>query len=119
MDLFKAFVVGGLICVIGQLIMDLTSYKIATPHILVGFVAGGAILSGLGIYQPIVDFAGAGATIPLPGFGHSLAQGAIEGAKTNGLLGALGGGIEKTSVGIAAAILFSFLAAVIFNPKGD
>ena len=87
-----AFVVGGLICVIGQLWMDLTRSSITPAHILVGFVIGGAILSALGLYQPLVDFAGAGATIPLSGFGHSLAQGAIEGVRERGLMGAIAGG---------------------------
>lgn len=119
MDYLKAFLVGGAICVIGQLLMDLTSYRITPAHILVGFVTGGAVLSGLGIYQPMVDFAGAGATVPLPGFGHLLAQGAINGVREKGLLGAFAGGIEAAAVGIAAAVIFSYLTAVIFTPKGD
>lgn len=119
MDYVKAFVVGGAMCVIGQLLIDLTSYKITPAHILVGFVTGGAVLSGLGLYQPLVDFAGAGATVPLPGFGHLLAQGAIKGAQTKGLLGAFGGGIEASAVGIAAAVIFGYLAAVVFTPKGE
>jgi len=88
---------------ISQLLMDLTSYKISPAHILVGFVTGGVILSGIGLYQPLVDFAGAGATVPLTGFGHLLAQGAIKGAQTQGILGAFGGGLEAT----------------LFNPRGE
>lgn len=119
MDYLKAFVVGGAICVIGQLLMDLTSYKITPAHILVGFVTGGVVLSAVGLYQPLVDFAGAGATVPLPGFGHLLAQGAIKGVQTRGLLGAFSGGIEAASVGIAAAVIFGYLIAATFTPKGE
>jgi len=119
MEYFKAFVVGGGICVIGQLLMDLTSHKITPAHILVGFVTGGVVLSALGVYQPLVDFAGAGATVPLPGFGHLLAQGAIKGAQTNGLLGTFSGGIEASAVGISAAVIFGYLVAVVFTPKGE
>lgn len=118
MELIRAFVVGGAICVIAQLIMDLTPFEVTPGHILVGYVTGGAVLSALGIYQPIVDFSGAGATVPLSGFGHSLAQGAISAAKSKGLLGALGGGLEATSVGIAAAVIFGYTMATLFNPKG-
>ena len=120
MEYFWAFVVGGAICVIGQLLMDLTSYRITAAHILVGFVTAGAIISGLGLYQPLVDFAGAGATVPLTGFGHLLAQGAIEGVAQKGLLGAFSGGIEAASVGLAAAVVFAYLVAVAFSaPKGE
>lgn len=119
MEYFKAFVVGGAICVIGQLLIDLTSHKITPAHILVGFVSGGAVLSAVGLYKPLVDFAGAGATVPLLGFGHLLAQGAIKGAQTKGILGAFAGGIEATAVGIAAAVIFGYLVAVVFTPKGE
>lgn len=117
-DVIMAFLMGGTICLIGQLIMDLTPFSITPSHILVGFVVGGAMISALGLYQPLIDLGGAGATIPLSGFGHSLAQGAIEGAKGKGLLGVLGGGIEATSVGVGAAIIFGYLIAVIFTPQG-
>lgn len=113
-----AFLIGGTICLIGQLIMDLTPFSITPSHILVGFVVGGAVISALGFYQPLINLGGAGATIPLSGFGHSLAQGAIEGAKEKGLLGVLGGGIEAASVGVGAAIIFGYLIAVIFTPQG-
>ena len=110
----KAFVVGGLICVIGQILMQTT--KLTSARILVLFVVSGAILTGLGIYKPLVDFAGAGATVPLTGFGYSLAMGAIEGVNKYGLIGALCGGVTKTAAGIAAAVLFGLLNALIFKP---
>lgn len=117
MKFILAFVVGGLICVIGQLWMDLTRSSITPAHILVGFVTAGAILSAFGLYQPLVDFAGAGATIPLSGFGHSLAQGAIKAVQQKGLIGAFAGGLEATAVGIAAAVVFGYVTAVLFNPR--
>jgi len=112
-----AFVVGGIICVIGQLLMDLTRSSITPAHILVGYVTGGVLLSAVGLYQPLVDLAGAGATIPLSGFGHSLAQGAIKAVEQKGLLGAFSGGIESTAVGVAAAVIFGYAFAVLFNPR--
>ncbi|MDN5293261.1 MAG: stage sporulation protein [Eubacteriales bacterium] len=119
MIFLKAFLVGGAICLLAQLLMDLTSYRITPAHILVGFVSGGAVLSALGLYQPLVKFAGAGATVPLPGFGHLLAQGAIKGAAQKGLLGALGGGLEAAAAGVMAAVVFGYLVAVLFTPRGD
>jgi len=118
MELFKAFVLGGFLCAIGQLLTDLTPFNITPGHILVGYVTTGVVLSSLGLYQPLVDWGGAGATVPLSGFGHSLAQGAMEGVKTQGLLGALGGGLEATSIGIAAAIVFGLVVATFAQPKG-
>lgn len=115
MEYIKAFIVGGIICVIGQLLMDGT--KLTPAHVLVTFVTSGAILTALGIYEPIVKFGGTGATIPLPGFGYSLAKGAINSVKNAGLLGAFTGGIESTAGGVAAAIVFGYTMAVIFNPK--
>ncbi len=117
MSYVMAFLIGGILCVIGQLAMDLTKPGITPGHVLVGFITGGAIFSALGLYQPLVDLGGAGATIPLSGFGHSLAQGAIEGVKEKGLLGAFSGGVAATAAGITAAIVFGYMAAVIFNPK--
>ena len=114
-SLLKAFVVGGLICVIGQILLDKT--KLTTARILVSFVTLGVILCGLGIYKYLVDFAGAGATVPLTGFGYNLAKGAIEGVKTSGLLGAFTGGIKNAAGGIAAAIFFGYLASLIAKPK--
>ncbi len=110
----KAFVVGGLFCVIGQALMQLT--KLTSARILVLFVVSGVVLTALGIYKPLVDFAGAGATVPLTGFGYSLAMGAIEGVQKYGLWGAFVGGIYRTAAGIAAAILFGLLNALIFKP---
>ncbi|MGD0154032.1 MAG: stage V sporulation protein AE [Thermacetogeniaceae bacterium] len=112
-----AFVIGGLICLIGQLVMDMTRASVTPAHVLVGYVTGGAILSAMGLYQPLVNLAGAGATIPLSGFGHSLAQGAIMAVQTRGLLGAFAGGVEATAVGVVAAVIFGYAAAVLFNPK--
>lgn len=112
-----AFVVGGLICVVGQLWMDLTRPSITPAHVLVGFVTAGTLLSACGLYQPLVDIAGAGATIPLSGFGHNLAQGAIRAVQQKGLLGAFAGGIESTAVGIAVAVVFGYITAVLFNPR--
>jgi stage V sporulation protein AE len=112
-----SFFVGGILCLIGQMIMDFTKPKITPGHILVGYITIGAIISGLGLYQPLVDIAGAGATVPLSGFGHLLAQGAIEAADKRGVLGAFSGGVEATAAGITAAIVFGYVAAVLFNPK--
>ncbi|OAT86456.1 stage V sporulation protein AE [Desulfotomaculum copahuensis] len=114
----KAFIVGGLFCVVAQLLMDLTSYKVTPAHVLVGFVTGGAVLSAVGLYQPLVNWAGAGATVPLTGFGHLLAQGAIGGVQQKGVLGAFSGGLAAASAGIAAAVVFGYLAALAFRPKG-
>ncbi|WP_334110497.1 stage V sporulation protein AE [Thermodesulfitimonas autotrophica] len=118
MIFLKAFVVGGLICVAAQLLMDLTSHKVTPAHVLVGLVTAGAILSALGLYQPLVSFAGAGATVPLSGFGHILAQGAIRGVARDGLLGAFTGGVAAAAAGITAAVVFGYFAALLFRPKG-
>jgi len=110
----KAFCVGGLICVIGQILMQKT--KLTSARILVLFVVAGVVLGAVGLYKPLVDFAGAGATVPLTGFGCNLALGAIEGVNKYGLWGAFIGGITKNAAGIAAAILFGLLNALIFKP---
>ena len=115
MSLLKCFVVGGLICVIGQILIDKT--KLTPARILVIFVTTGAILGGLGIYKYLVDFASAGATVPLTGFGYNLAKGAIEGVKETGLIGAFTGGVKAAAGGIAAAVFFGYLAALISKPK--
>ena len=112
--LLRAFVVGGLICCIGQTLLMFT--KLSSARILVLFVVSGVVLTALGVYKPLVDFAGAGATVPLFGFGYSLAMGAIQAVQTEGVLGAFTGGIVKTSAGIAAAVVFGFLNALIFRP---
>lgn len=115
MDYIRAFITGGIICVIGQILMDKT--KLTPARILVIFVTAGVILGAFGIYDKIVDIGGAGATVPLPGFGNSLAKGAIKAVKEDGLIGAFTGGITGTAAGITAAIFFGYLMAVIFNPK--
>ena len=115
MILLKCFVTGGLICIIGQILIDKT--KLTPARILVIFVTTGAILGGLGIYQFIVDFAGAGATVPLTGFGYNLAKGAIEGVNQSGLVGAFTGGVKAAAGGIAAAVFFGYLASLISKPK--
>ena len=115
MEYVWAFVVGGALCVVGQLLLSLTRFT--APRILVLFVVSGVILTAVGVYKPLVEFAGAGATVPLTGFGYALGTGAVEGAMESGLLGALTGGIKATAAGIAAAILFGYLNAVIFTPK--
>lgn len=115
MDYIYVFITGGFWCVIGQILMDTT--KLTPPRILVIFVVTGAILTGLGWYQPLVDFGKSGATVPLPGFGYALAKGAMEAAETGGLMGALTGGIIATAAGVAAAICFGYLVAILFSPK--
>lgn len=117
MSYVMAFLLGGVLCVIGQLVMDLSRPNITPGHILVGFITIGAFLSALGLYQPLIDLGGTGATIPLSGFGHSLAQGAIKGVQSKGLIGAFSGGVAATAAGITAAIVFGYLAAILFNPK--
>ena len=112
----KAFFVGGLICVIGQILIDVT--KMTPARILVTFVVLGVILGATGVYDKLVDFAGAGATVPLSGFGHLLAQGAIEKVAENGLLGAFTGGLSSASLGITTALVLGFTTAILFNPRG-
>lgn len=113
--LLKCFFTGGLICIIGQVLIDKT--KLTPARILVIFVTTGVILGGLGIYKYLVDFAGAGATVPLTGFGYNLAKGAIEEVAQNGLVGAFVGGIKASAGGIAAAVFFGYLASLISKPK--
>ena len=115
MEYLKAFIVGGLICVIGQILIDKT--KLTPARKLVGFVVSGVILSALGFYEPLVEFAGAGATVPLSGFGHTLAKGVRSAVADKGLLGAFTGGLSATAGGITAAIVFGFIIAVFFKPK--
>lgn len=114
--LIKAFVVGGLICVIGQLLIDYTKWTPA--RILVGYVTLGVALTALGVYQPLVDFAGCGATVPLTGFGYTLAKGVEQAVTEKGLLGVLTGGLTGTAGGITAAVLFGLLCALVAKP-GD
>lgn len=118
MDMFlqyvKVFIVGGALCVIGQILIDKT--KLTPGRILVSFVTAGVLLSAIGLYKPLVDFAGAGATVPLTGFGHSLAEGVRKGVAEKGLLGAFTGGITNTAGGIAAAIVFGYICALLSKP---
>lgn len=115
MEYLKAFLVGGLLCVIGQLLIDKT--MLTPARILTTYVVAGVILGGLGVYQPLADWAGSGATVPLTGFGYTLAKGAKDAVAEKGLLGALTGGITNTAAGITAAIFFGVLAASIFKAK--
>jgi len=115
LDCIKAFIVGGVFCVIGQILIDRT--KLTPARILVGYVVSGVILTAVGVYDYLVDFAGAGATVPLTGFGYSLAKGVEKAVTEYGLIGALSGGLSATSAGIAAAIFFGLLAALV-SKKG-
>lgn len=114
-QLLYAFLVGGTICLIGQILIDKT--KLTPARILVIYVTAGAILGGLGIYQYLVDFAGSGATVPLTGFGYNLAKGAKEAVDQHGFIGAFIGGTKAAAGGIAAAIFFGYIAALISKPK--
>ncbi|WP_203246023.1 stage V sporulation protein AE [Sporosarcina beigongshangi] len=111
-----SFIVGGLICVIGQLLFDVA--KLTPAHTLCILVVAGSVLDGFGLYEPLIDFAGAGATIPITSFGNSLTHGAMAEAEKHGFIGVLTGMFEVTSSGISAAILFGFIAAFIFKAKG-
>ncbi|MCF8563680.1 stage V sporulation protein AE [Alicyclobacillus tolerans] len=111
-----AFLVGGAICAVGQVVMDLS--KLSPGHIMVILVVAGAVLDGIGVYDPLIKFAGAGATVPITSFGHALVHGAMAEAKTHGLVGIITGIFEVTSAGISSAIVFAFLAALVAKPKG-
>lgn len=111
----KAFLVGGFICAIGECLVLRT--KLTPARILVCYILAGLVLSAFGLYQPIVDFAGAGATVPLTGFGHSLCQGVKHAVEESGLIGAFTGGLSATAGGIAAAVLFGTLVAFFFQPR--
>lgn len=115
MEYLKAFLVGGLLCVIGQILIDKT--MLTPARILTTYVVAGVVLGGIGIYQPLVDWAGSGATVPLTGFGYTLAKGVKEAVAEKGLLGALTGGITNTAAGITAAIFFGVLVASIFKAR--
>ena len=114
LDFVKCFIVGGFICFIGQLLLNYT--KLTSGRILVIFLISGVILQALGVYQYIVDFAGSGATVPISGFGYLLAKGAMEGARES-IFGAISGGLTSGAIGIAFAVIFGYLNAMIFNPK--
>ena len=113
MEYVRAFVVGGLICVVGQLLIDLT--KLTPARILTSYVVAGVILGAVGLYKPLVDFAGGGATVPLTGFGYLLSKGVREAVDENGLIGAFMGGFTACAAGVAAAVFFSRIAALIFK----
>jgi stage V sporulation protein AE len=115
LDYIKAFFVGGILCLIGQLLIDKT--KLTPARILVSYVVVGVFLGGIGIYQPLADFAGSGATVPLTGFGNTLAKGVKEAVDTKGFLGIFTGGLKATAGGIAAAVFAGLLAAIIFKDK--
>ena len=115
MQYLWAFLIGGAICAAGQLLIDKT--KLTPARILTGYVVAGVILTGAGIYGPLVQFAGAGATVPLLGFGYSLARGVEQAVEKSGLLGAFTGGFTATSAGITAAIIFAVIAAIAFRPQ--
>ena len=115
MDYLKAFIVGGLFCVVAQLLIEYT--KLTPARILVTYVVTGVILGAIGVYEPLVDFAGAGATVPLTGFGNTLAKGVREAVDKDGFLGIFTGGLSSTAGGITAAIAAGLLASVLFKPK--
>ena len=115
MDYIKAFLIGGILCLIGQLLIDKT--KLTPARILVSYVVIGVFLSGIGVYQTLVDFAGSGATVPLTGFGHTLAKGVKEAVDTKGLLGIFTGGLKATAGGITAAVISGLLVAIFFKDK--
>ncbi len=115
MEYINAFWVGGLICMIGQVLIDKT--KLTPARILVTFVCVGVFLTLIGVYEPIVNYAGAGATVPITGFGYTLCRGVIRAISEKGLLGILTGGLTSVAGGVSAAVLFGFLASVVFKPK--
>ncbi len=115
MDYVWCFLCGGLLCLIGQVLIDLT--KLTPARILTGYVVAGVILQAVGLYQPLVDWAGAGATVPLTGFGYSLAKGVAKAVGEQGLLGVITGGLTATAGGIAAAVVFGLLMAILCKPK--
>ena len=115
MEYLKAFIVGGLLCLIGQVLIDKT--KLTPARILVSYVVMGVVLGAIGVYEPIVEFAGAGATVPLTGFGYSLAKGVKETIGKDGFLGILTGGLKATAGGITAAIVAGLIMSLLFKPK--
>lgn len=112
---FKAFIVGGAICAVGQVLIDYT--KLTPARILVSFVVAGVLLGAVGVYEPLVEWAGAGATVPLTGFGYNLSKGVRLALAQEGILGVLKGGLTASSAGISAAILFGFIVAILAKPK--
>lgn len=115
MDYLNAFLCGGILCAIGQIFIDKT--MLTPARILTGYVVAGVLLQAIGVYQPIVDWGGAGATVPLTGFGYSLAKGVAKAVAEKGALGIITGGLSATAGGIAAAVLFGLLASLLFRPR--
>lgn len=115
LDYLKAFAVGGVLCAVGQLLIDKT--KLTPARILTAYVVAGVVLGAVGLYQPLVDWAGAGATVPLTGFGNTLAKGVKQAVENDGLLGVFTGGFTASAAGICAAVFFGILIALIFKPK--
>ena len=115
MDYLKAFLVGGALCLVGQILIDKT--KLSPARILVGYVVCGVLLGALGVYEPLVDFAGAGASVPLTGFGYTLARGVKKAVTEDGFLGIFGGGLKATACGITAAIIAGLVVSLLFKPK--
>lgn len=115
MDFLKAFIIGGLICVVGQILIDKT--KLTPARILVTFVVSGVFLQLIGVYQPLVDYGGAGATVPLTGFGYNLCKGVEKAVSEDGFLGIFTGGLTASAGGITAALIFGFLVSIIFKSK--
>lgn len=115
MDYIKAFLIGGFLCLIGQILIDKT--KLTPARILVSYVVCGVLLTGIGLYGPLVDFAGAGATVPLTGFGYCLANGVKEAVDSDGFMGILTGGLKSTAGGITAAVICGLLVSLIFKAK--
>ena len=115
MEYLKAFIVGGLICVVGQILIDRT--KMTPARILVLFVTLGVALTAIGVYEPLVEFAGAGATVPLTGFGYTMAKGTLEFIREKGAIGILTGGVSAGAAGIAAAVFFGYIAALVSKPS--
>lgn len=113
---FWAFVIGGIICVIGQIMFDV--FKLTPAHTMSTLVVIGAILDGLNLYEPLIDFAGAGATVPITSFGNALVHGALAEAAEHGIIGVITGMFTVTSAGVSAAIIFGFIGALLFKPKG-
>lgn len=115
MEYLKAFLLGGALCLIGQILIDKT--KLTPARILVSYVVAGVILGGCGVYKPLLDWGGAGASVPLTGFGYTLCKGVRQAVEEDGLLGALTGGLKAAAGGITAAVIFGFLASLLFHPK--
>lgn len=115
MEYFNAFLCGGILCIIGQVLIDRT--KLTPARILVSYVVAGVVLGGLGLYKPLVDWAGAGATVPLTGFGYLLSEGVREAVAEKGLAGALTGGLTSSAGGVTAAVFFAFVVALLFKAK--